>query len=380
MTALLSGYPSGLFGERLHESIELLERYSIELAIEILDWLKIPPRLNAWRTSAELIEQQDLAPRFETALSWLLERLVETGCIGVEARGTGRCYRLRRGFWRPDRERLRVRGLAIDPANSASLDLMDRTAALYPVVARGEASAEQALLGTGEIGLWLAYFDNNNPAYAVNNWLAAYTAADRIADKTGLRVLEVGAGAGSASEIFLRVLTERGLIERLDHYQITEPHPFFRRRAERHLHGGFGHLPLAFSGLDINRAWHEQGIKPRAFDLIFGVNVFHVADDLVYSLVQARDTLAPDGWLVLGECLRPSLRQPIYAELMFQILSSYTDVQTDSKMRPNPGFLTAAQWRRILAQAGYARIEIEPEVERIHEIYPHFFTGAISGH
>lgn len=377
--ALLADYPAELFNEQLHHSIELLERYSLDLAVGILNRLEIPPQLDTWRAPAELIRRLRFAPQFGTALSWLLERLVETGRIEIEARGAERHFRLRRGLWQPEIERLRALGLAIDPTNAATLDLMDRAADLYPAVARGELSGEQALFGAGEIGLWLAYFDNGNPAYAINNWLAAYAVADRLAEKSDLRILEVGAGAGSGAEILLRVLTERSLVERLDGYSITEPHPFFRRRAERRLKSRYKLLPLAFAGLDINRTWREQGITDKAYDLVFGVNVFHVADDLSYSLGQARERLAPDGWLVLGECLRPRLHQPIYTELMFQILNSYTEVKTDPDTRPNPGFLTAAQWRRALAQAGFAEVEIIPDVERIEEIYPHFFTGVICG-
>jgi hypothetical protein len=69
----------------------------------------------------------------------------------------------------------------------------------------------------------------------------------------------------------------------------------------------------------------------------------------------------------------------MYPELMFQILDSFTNVETDPEIRPNPGFLTAEQWRRAFARAGFARTEIAPDTERIREIYRHFFTGAICG-
>ena len=75
------------------------------------------------------------------------------------------------------------------------------------------------------------------------------------------------------------------------------------------------------------------------FDLIYGVNVLHVAKDLLFSLGQARDALAHDGWLVIGEWVRPYVGQRIYAELMFQILDSVTGVITDPTIRPNSGFL-----------------------------------------
>jgi len=105
----------------------------------------------------------------------------------------------------------------------------------------------------------------------------------------------------------------------------------------------------------------------------------HISKNLLFSLSEARAALAPDGWLVIGECVRPYDNQPIYPELMFQILDSFTDVQTNPEIRPNPGFLTAEQWRRAFSRAGFSHANVAPDIDRIREIYPHFFTGAISG-
>jgi hypothetical protein len=105
----------------------------------------------------------------------------------------------------------------------------------------------------------------------------------------------------------------------------------------------------------------------------------HISKNLLFSLNEARSALADDGWLVIGECVRPYDNQPIYPELMFQILDSFTNVQTDPDVRPNPGFLTAEQWRRAFSCADFKRAGVAPDVDRIREIYPHFFTAAICG-
>ncbi len=105
----------------------------------------------------------------------------------------------------------------------------------------------------------------------------------------------------------------------------------------------------------------------------------HISKNLLFSLNEARSALATGGWLVIGECVRPYDNQPMYPELMFQILDSFSNVETDPEIRPNPGFLTAEQWRRAFVRAGFTRTEIAPDIERIREIYPHFFTGAICG-
>ncbi|PYL29214.1 MAG: hypothetical protein DMF45_06585 [Verrucomicrobia bacterium] len=160
---------------------------------------------------------------------------------------------------------------------------------------------------------------------------------------------------------------------------ITEPNAFFRRRAQRELSSRYHDLPLEWGALDINLRWDTQSAPPGEFDLVYGVNVLHVAKDLLFSLNQAHDALATDGWLVIGECVRPYLNQPIYPELIFRILDSSTDVKTDPEIRPNPGFLTADQWRRAFTRAGFQRVEITPPIETIREVYSHFFASAICG-
>jgi SAM-dependent methyltransferase len=375
----LKEYPPSLFSERLYQSIELMERYSIDLAIDLLSRLGVMDRLSEWRSARKLCQARSFQPRFSYALDWLLQRLIETGCIEARTDRDTRAYRLRHAPWQPEFARLRTIGLDIDCTNAPTLDLLDEAASLYPAVARGEQSGEQGLFAAQAIPLWLNYFHNDNLTYAVNNWVGAAVAAERLTTRATLRILEVGAGAGSASEILLRWFDERGLLPRIERYLITEPNAFFRRRGQRDLSKQYRDLPLEWGTLDIDLPWDSQGVARGEFDLVYGVNVLHVAKDLLFSLNQARGALAPDGWLVIGECVRPYLNQPIYAELIFQILDSFTDVKTDPEIRPNPGFLTADQWRRAFARAGFERAEVAPDVDRIREVYSHFFTGAICG-
>jgi SAM-dependent methyltransferase len=299
--------------------------------------------------------------------------------VEAQTNGNTRLYQLRRAPRQADLENLRTAGLNIDPANAATLDLLDHAASLYPAVANAEQSGDHNLLGPQGIPLWLNYFHNGNLTYAVNNWIGATLAAERVSVQRALRILEIGAGPGSASEILLHVFNERGLLPRVQRYLITEPNAFFRRCSQRKLARQYSELPLDWAALDLDLPWDTQGINLGEFDLVYGVNVMHISKDLLFSLNQARSALATDGWLVIGECLRPYFNQPIYPELMFQILESFINVQTDPEVRPNPGFLTAEQWRCAFTRAAFQRVEVAPDIDRIREIYPHFFTGAICG-
>src|SRR5262249_14504395 len=376
----LEDYPPSVFSETLYQSIELMERYSIDLAINLLERLNVLEQLDQPRSASELCQALAFQTRFSSTLDWLLRRLLEIGCVEVETTNDGqRVYRLLSRPWPPQCLELRQIALGVDRANASTLDLLDYAANLYPAVAAGKQNGEQGLFLPQGITLWLNYFHNSNLTYAVNNWLGAVVAANYLSGRSSFQILEIGAGAGSGSESLLRSLKERGLLPRLQRYLITEPNGFFRRRSQRDLARRYSDLPLEWTSLDMNRPWDTEGILPGDFTLVYGVNVLHVAKDLLFSLGQARNALAPDGWLVIGECVRPCLNQPMYPELVFQILDSFTEVDTDPEFRPNPGFITADHWRKAFKRAGFEHTEVKPELDRIREIYPHFFTGAICG-
>jgi SAM-dependent methyltransferase len=375
----LKGFPAAVFSERLYQSIELMERYSIELAVDLLWRLNVVEQLGAWRSVDELCELLRFQPRFKLALAWILARLVETGYLEVKTEGESRTYHLRKRPWQPDLKSLRTLGLNIDPANAATLDLLDLAASSYPAVATGRQNGDENLFGPQAIPLWLNYFHNDNLTYAVNNWVAAAVAVDRLSSRPALKILEVGAGTGSATEILLKLFDQRGLLPLIERYLITEPNAYFRRCNQRKLAAQHPNVHLDWATLDIDLPWSAQGIVPGEFDLVYGVNVMHISKRLLFSLNEARSALATDGWLVIGECLRPYDDQPIYPELMFQILDTFSDVETDPEIRPNPGFLTAEQWRRAFSRAHFHHAEIAPDVVRIRQIYHHFFTGGICG-
>jgi len=375
----LKDLPPAIFSESLHQSIELMERYSIELAVDLLGQLKLAEQLDAWRSAEDLCGILGFQPRFKLPLQWILARLVETGCVEARRDSGTISFRLQNAPWKPDLKYFRGLGLNIDPTNAATLDLLDYAASAYPAVATGGQSGDHNLFGPQGVPLWLSYFNNDNLTYAVNNWVGAAAAADRLSSRPTLRILEIGAGTGSATEILLRLLGERELLPRLQRYVVTEPNAYFRRCSQRKLAAQYPSLPLEWTTVDVDLPWSAQGFASGEFDLVYAVNVMHISKNLLFSLNEARSALAAGGWLVIGECVRPYDNQPMYPELMFQVLDSFTNVETDPEIRPNPGFMTAEQWRHAFSRAGFSRIEVSPDVERIREIYAHFFTGAICG-
>ena len=160
---------------------------------------------------------------------------------------------------------------------------------------------------------------------------------------------------------------------------MTEPALFFRRRLQRTLEESWPGIALSFDGLDINQPWSAQGVEPGSCALVWGVNVFHLARRLDDALLEAHAALAPGGWLVVGEGLRPGAGVPVGAELPFQLLDSFHDVLLDPDTRPTAGFLTAELWTGALRRTGFDDIALVPDVIALRESYPGFLAAAVCG-
>ena len=362
-----AGLGADLFNPRQHRGCELVDRYALAHAAGLLRALDVETLLAEPRTVDGLVAARGFADPFRRPLAWVLRYLAHAGVLATE----GTSYRVAGTAPLPELAEIRAAVLDTDPSYAPALALLDEAAAIYPRVARGETSGERALFLRAR--LWADYFDNANGYYGLTNRVAARAAAARLPARG--RVLEIGAGLGSATAA---LLAEIGDPSRLGGYDVTEPVPFFRRRAERTLAAAHANAPLAFGALDLNAPWAAQGAAG-AHELVYGVNVMHLARDLDAALREARAALAPGGFLVLGEGLRPGPDVPVAAELPFQLLESFTDVETHPERRPSAGFLTAETWLAALRRAGFADVGLVPDAIRLRALVPAFLAAAVVG-
>ena len=362
-----AGFGADLFNPRQHRCCELVDRYALAHAAGLLRTLEVEPLLASPQALDDLMLARGFAEPFRRPLAWLLRFLAHSGVLADE----GGRYRFV-GAPPATLDEIRAAVLDTDASYAPALALLDEAAAIYPRVARGETSGERALFLRAR--LWADYFDNANGYYGLTNRVAARAAAARLSPRG--RVLEVGAGLGSATAALLE---EIGDASTIGAYDVTEPVPFFRRRAERTLAAAHPGAPLVFGALDLNAPWAAQGAAPSGHDLVYGVNVMHLARDLDAALGEARAALAPGGWLVLGEGIRPGPQVPVAAELPFQLLESFADVETHPETRPSAGFLSAETWLAALGRAGFADVALVPDTIRLRALVPAFLAAAVVG-
>ncbi len=370
-------FPASVFCDpQVFASCELFLDYTVQSTLAVALDLGILPREGDLEAS-KLGEEFGFSPTFARNLSWILATLEEFGYLEKKvSAGEEEIYHCPSPPPPPNRQTIRDMATRIHPYNSASLDLIDAAAKAYLPLSRGETGGEKTLASPQAISLWMKYFSNENPSYALNNRLAAIAAAHRLPKHRPFTILEVGGGYGSATQALVQELDRQHLLPKLERYYFTEPNAFFRRKATRTITQNF-EIPLESGPLDINLAWEDQLEGEDQFDLILGINVFHVARDLIHTLKLTKARLKPNGWLIAGECLRLFKVQSIPAEFIFLTLKSFTEVQLHPTYRPNPGFLTSDQWRAIASLVGWRSFEIVPDLNAIRDIYPRFFAGTL---
>lgn len=356
---------------------EYFDRFTTETAGRALARLGLLEEFREPTTAAEAIARKGYAPRAETALSWMLDKLAEEGFFEA-SEGAGSRKFVARAPVPPEASGAKEKALAISPACAPAFTVVEALAENIEDFFAGRKTGEEILFSPARLSLWFDYFNNDNLLYAVNNLLGAEAAARALPRTRSATILELGGGAGSAALALLGHLAAEGRLGNVARYRFTEPVPAFQRRGERALKARFPEVAFECRKLDMNVSLVEQGVEPESVDLVYAVNTIHVARDLRRTLAAIREVVVPGGAIVLSECVRTRAGQPVYVEFIFNFLENFVNVVTDPEVRPTHGFLTPANWRAALAGAGFERIEPLPDVEALSREYPSFFVGAIT--
>ena len=295
----------------------------------------------------------DAPTQVRKPFAWMLPFLVAEGLLSR----TGDRYVL---AGEPDLELQGIRAAVEEeaPGHAANFNLLDGVRTRIPPFFTQGKAGEDLLFGLTVFPLWLAYFRNENLCYLPNNLVALVALQEGLAP--GSRVLELGGGAGSFAQLVAQQGGLAGWLPKVAEYQFTDVAPAFLRRAQRELRALTPGLPLSIKGLDLNAPLGDQGVEPASLDVIVGVNVLHVAQNLEASLRELRRALKADGRLIIGECVKGDLATPLYLEFLFTFLRSFTDVDLDPQWRPQHGFLDPETWERALLHAGFSRVSFIP--------------------
>ena len=326
-----------------------LERLAQAYALATLDRLGWERTPGAVVDSVELRQRMEVGAEHERLFRRLLEMLARCGVL-KEADGG---FTVVVGSGEPlpddmpaDPEELAARMAARYAHGSNEIGLFRRSANALPDVLRGRMDPLTLLFSSGEptaADLYMkapvARAANRMLADAITALLSALPADRR------LRVLEVGAGTGSATAAVLPELPEG----RFD-YTYTDISAGFFSEAESRFGGA--DASIDYRVLDIESDPVAQGFDAHGYDLVIASNVLHATRYLDETLAHCRALLAPSGQLVALE----NLRGQGWLDLTFGQLDGWWRFADD--YRPHHALANPAVWRHALGDADFGDVAV----------------------
>ena len=326
-----------------------LESWSHAYAIANLD------RLGWFRTVGESVRPEELretlnvAPEHERLFRRMLEMAARAGVLAED----GDAFVVRSGSGDAWPE-----AIPEDPEGHA-----DEMAARYPhglteigLFRRSGGALADVLVGKNDPLTLL--FSSGEPtaadlylrapvARAANQMLseAVRTLVAALPPGRRLRLVEIGAGTGSATAAVLPELPEG----RFD-YMYTDISAGFFSEAEARFGDGGG--CIEYRPLDIEKDPIEQGFDLHGYDIAIASNVLHATRYLEETLAHCRKLLAPSGHLVALE----NLRGLGWMDLTFGQLDGWWRFADD--FRPHHALASPAVWRRALGNTGFEAVEV----------------------
>ena len=224
--------------------------------------------------------------------------------------------------------------------------LFRRSGGALPEVLRGREDPLTLLFSSGEPTAADLYL-KAPVARAANRMLevAVQALVDALPGARRLRVIEVGAGTGSATASVLPILPE-GKFD----YMYTDISAGFFAEAEARFGDGGG--CIEYRPLDIEKDPVEQGFDAHGYDLMIASNVLHATRYLEETLEHCTRLLAPSGQLVALE----NLSGLGWMDLTFGQLDGWWRFADD--YRPHHALAGPAVWRRALGDAGFDAVEV----------------------
>ena len=326
-----------------------LERLARAYALQTLDRLGWERVAGASVKSEELRQRLDVGDEHQRLFRRMLEMLAQAKVL--EDSGDGFAVSIPSGATLPE-------GLTADPCALAAemearyahgtteISLFRRSADALTDVLQGRMDPLTLLFSSGEPTAADLYL-KAPVARAANRMLADATAAllRTLPDGHRLRVLEVGAGTGSATAAILPELP----VGRYD-YTYTDISAGFFAEAESRFGGT--EASIDYRVLDVETNPVEQGFDRHGYDLVIASNVLHATRYLDETLAHCLALLAPSGQLVALE----NLRGQGWLDLTFGQLDGWWRFADD--YRPHHALATPAIWRQALVDADFSEIAI----------------------
>ena len=293
------------------------------------------------------------------AFEWMLRFLVNNEHLTTQYEKDNCLYKTRIKDPEINIDELRSSILDIDRNLLPSCEYMEFISGYYTDFFQGKIGGHEILFVKDKMRLWNEYFSNENSGYAVYNQLGALGIKKWVPEIIkDITFFEIGTGTGNASLLALNQLETSGLNDRVKNYILSDISPIFLRLSKLNISENYrGNIPVLIKKIDFNEPLIKQDISFKDIHVIYGVNVLHIAKDLLFSLKELYNILNPGGMLVISECIREKPSDTLVQEIIFNLLDSFTSVKLSETYRTTPGFLTLDEWIKVFKCAGFDNID-----------------------
>lgn len=337
-----------LFNDVYHAAYDFVTSYTAGRIREELEHVGLHDTDTFSREQAE--QQLRCLDSYRSLVHWALAFLVQEGHLVREG---AELYRWTAG--RPSGLDLRERDVqALNLHIQPSLTMIDYVAYHWLAILNGESQVMQVMFGAQGTSLWESYFNNAHDLYSVHNQWAAESLADCILPGHSPKILELGAGYGSAARALVEELRLRH--QTIAGYVLTDVSPLLAGKARRLLAPEFPEIPFSSRKLDMNRF---SPADEDSYDFIYAVNTVHCGSPLSTVLGHLRELLTDKGQLIISECVRADYDVLLHQEFLFSLLPGFYKITGMREGTPCFGFRTAADWGSLLMEAGYAQVNVE---------------------
>ncbi|KAG9259098.1 putative polyketide synthase [Emericellopsis atlantica] len=216
-----------------------------------------------------------------------------------------------------------------------------------PQILRGEVQALEIMLKDNRLS---RYYDADLTNVRLSHVLATWV-RHQCDVKSSLRVLEIGAGTGSATVPVFEAIS-RGQ-ERLPddfHYTYTDISSGFFEPARAKLAKWAPYI--TYQKLDVSRDPAQQGFTLQDYDLVIASNVLHATADMAATVDHVRALLKPNGQLVV---LEAGLHAPLV--LPFALLPGWWLAEDEYRKHEEGPLLSADAWGRLFADRGFSGVD-----------------------
>jgi acyl transferase domain-containing protein/acyl carrier protein len=235
------------------------------------------------------------------------------------------------------------------PLFTAELNFLGQASNLAKVL-QGRMSAVEALFPNGSLELAEQLYQNAPASRMFNRALGEVVrrSVEAYPENQVVRVLEVGAGTGSATSEILPLLNAARV-----EYIFTDISSAFLGAARNK----FAKFPFVrYATLDIEKEIGSESELAEGVDIIVAANVLHATADLTQTLNRLRSTLRHGGTMLISECT--ALQR--FGDLTVGMTEGWWRY-TDAPLRQSYPLLHRQQWLDLFSELGLRGAALEED-------------------